>query len=97
MLDWVSVRLLGSPLKDIHRYFGCEFRVIVLLEVNLQHRLSPLDQIFIKCMVICSFQPSKRKTKTGNNKDVIGDPCFPPNTILKRSPIKPLLAKSLSY
>ena len=40
MFDWVQVRALAGPLKDIQRlvpkpplhYLGCELRVVVLLE-----------------------------------------------------------------
>ena len=60
--DWIEVRALAGPLKDIHRVapkplllcLGCVHRVIVLLESEV---LSALDQVFLKYIsVLCSVQ-----------------------------------------
>ena len=59
MFDWVQVRALAGPLKDIHRVvpkpllhcLGCVLQVIVLLEGEPSAQsevLSTLDQVFMK-------------------------------------------------
>ena len=70
MLDWVQVRALAGPHKDIHRVvlkpllccLGCVLWVIVLLEDEPSAQsevLSTLDQVFIKDIsVLCSVQLS---------------------------------------
>ena len=70
MFDWVQVRALAGPLKDIHRVvpkpllrcLGCVLRLIVLLEGEPSAQsevLSALDQVFIKDIsVLCSVQLS---------------------------------------
>ena len=66
MSDWVQVRALAGPLKDIQRLvpkpllccLGCVLRVVVLLEVEPLPQfeaLSALEQVFIKdTSVLCS-------------------------------------------
>ena len=66
MFDWVQLRALAGPLKDIHRA-GCVLTVVVLLEVELSAQsevLSALGQVFIKdisvlCSVEFSLKPSQ--------------------------------------
>ena len=70
MFDWVQVRALSGPLKDIHRVVPkplllclcCLFRVIVLLEGEPQavsEALGALHEVFVKDIsVLCSVQPS---------------------------------------
>ena len=59
MFDWVQVRALAGPLRDIHRIvpkpvlrcLGCVLSVIVLLEgepLAQPEVLSALEQVFIK-------------------------------------------------
>jgi hypothetical protein len=67
MFDWVQVRALAGPLKDIRRLvpklllrcLDCVLRVIVLLEGELEPQsevLSTLEQVFIKDLsVLCSI------------------------------------------
>ena len=61
MFDWVQVRALAAPLKDIQRLvpkpllrcLGCVLRVVVLLEPSPQSDvLSAQEQVFIKDLSI---------------------------------------------
>ena len=70
MFDWVQVRALAGPLKDIQRLvpkpllccLGCVLRVIVLLEGEPSPQseiLSALEQVFIKDLtLLCSIHLS---------------------------------------
>ena len=73
MFDWVQVRALAGPLKDIHRvvpkpllcFLGCVLRVVVLLEDEPSPQSevqSALEQVFIKdvsvhCCIRLSLDP----------------------------------------
>ena len=61
MIDWVQVRALAGPLKDIQRLvpkprlrsLGCVLRVVVLLECEplpQSEVLSALEQVFINLL-----------------------------------------------
>jgi hypothetical protein len=62
MLDWVQVRALARPLKDIQKTLlsclGCLLSVVVLLEgehLPQSEVLSALEQVFIKDLsVLCT-------------------------------------------
>ena len=70
MFDWVQVRALAGPLKDIQRLVpkpllrchGCMLRVVVLFEGETSPQsevLSALKQVFIKDLsVLCSVHLS---------------------------------------
>ena len=70
MFDWIQVRALAGPLKDIQRlvpkpllrWLGCVFRVVVLLEGEpspLSKVLSTLELVSIKDFsVLCSIHLS---------------------------------------
>jgi hypothetical protein len=70
MLDWVQVRALAWPLKDIQRLvskpllycLGCVHRVVVQLESEPSPQsevLSALEQVFINDLfALCSVQLS---------------------------------------
>ena len=66
-IDWVQVRALAGPLKDIQSLFpkpllrclGCVFRVVVLNLCSQSVVLSALEQVFIKDLsVLCSVNLS---------------------------------------
>ena len=71
MFDWVQVRALAGPIKDIQRLvpksllrcLGCVHRVVVLLEGEPSPQsevLNALEQVFIKDLsVLCSVDPDK--------------------------------------
>ena len=70
MFDWVQVRALAGPLKDIPRLvpkpllqcLGCVRRVVVVLEGEPSAQsevLSAMEQVFIKDLsVLCSVHLS---------------------------------------
>ena len=70
MFDWVHVRALAGPLKDIKRVvpklalrcLGCVLGVIALLGVEAlaqSDALSALDQVFIKDIAVLSLNPEQ--------------------------------------
>ena len=66
MSDWVQVRALAGPLKDIQRLvpkpllrcLGCVLRVVVLLEGKPSPQsevLSTLEHVFIKALSVLAL------------------------------------------
>ena len=68
MLDWVQIRALAGPLKDIHKLvpkpllccLGCVFRIVVLMEGERSPQcviLSSLEQVWFSSMIFLYFVP----------------------------------------
>ena len=96
MFDWVQVRALTGPFKEIHRVvpkpllhcLGCVLRVIVLLS----EVLSALDQVFMKDIyVLGSIQLSLTLTsppvpaaEKQPHSMMLPPPCFTVGMVLCR-------------